>query len=108
MFCLFGEFWRALRVRTDIEQKSREKAFAIAQAPARLSDISATINIPWRQLATFFDPSIYWQGLDKHLVDNAQSVGILRCSKNPVDARDKKYRQKAEYLSLAGASGDVA
>ena len=44
----------------------------------RQSDISVT----------FFDPSIYWQGLGKHLVDNATSVGILRCSKNPVDARD--------------------
>ena len=33
-------------------------------------------------------PSIYWQGLGKHLVVNAPSVGILRCSKNPVDARD--------------------
>ena len=31
---------------------------------------------------------IYWHGLDKHLVDTAPSVVILRCSKNPVDARD--------------------
>ena len=27
-----------------------------------------------------FDPSIYWQGLVKHSVDNAPSVGVLRCS----------------------------
>ena len=39
-----------------------------------------------RHLATFFDPSIYWLGLGKHLVDNAPSVDILRYSKNPVDA----------------------
>ena len=43
---------------------------------------------------------MYWQGLGKHLVDYAP----LRCSKNLVDARDKKYRQRAESLSLAGAS----
>ena len=41
-------------------------------------------------LEKFFDPIIYWQGLGKHLVDIAPSVGILRCSKNLVDARDKK------------------
>ena len=56
-----------------------------------------------RYLATFFDPSIYWQGLGKHLDANALSIGILRRSKNPVDAGDKKYRQRAESLSLAGA-----
>ena len=50
-----------------------------------------------------FYPSIYWQGLGKHVVDTP-SVGILRCSKNLVDARDKKYRQRAESLSLASAS----
>ena len=33
-----------------------------------------------RHLAIFFDPSIYWQGVCKHLVDNAPSVGIVRCS----------------------------
>ena len=43
-------------------------------------------------------------GLGKHLVDNAPSVGVLRCSKNPVDARDKNIQQRAESLSLAGAS----
>ena len=42
-----------------------------------------------RPLATVFDPSIYWQGLGKHLADNAPSVGIVRCFKNPVDAREK-------------------
>ena len=47
---------------------------------------------------------IHWQGLGKHLVDNAPSVGILRFSKNPVDARDKNFQQRAESLSLAGAS----
>ena len=52
---------------------------------------------------TFFDPSIYWQGLGKDLVDNAPSVGILRCAKNSVDARDKKNRQRTESLSVAGA-----
>ena len=36
----------------------------------------------------FFHPSIYWQGLGNYLVDNAPSVGILRCSKYLVDARD--------------------
>ena len=39
-------------------------------------------------LANFVDPSIYWQGLGKHFVDNAPSVGVLRCFKNPIDARD--------------------
>ena len=37
------------------------------------------------------------------MVDNAQSVGVLRCSKNPVDARNKNIQQRAESLSLAGA-----
>ena len=37
------------------------------------------------------------------MVDNAPSVGILRCSKNLVDARDKNIQQRAESLSLAGA-----
>ena len=44
-----------------------------------------------------------WQGLGKHLVDNAPSVGILSCSKNQVDARDKNIQQRAKSLSLAGA-----
>ena len=39
------------------------------------------------------------------MVDNAPSVGILRCYKNPVDPRDKNIQQRAESLSLAGASG---
>ena len=60
-----------------------------------------------RHLVTFFDPSIYWQGLGKHLVDNAPSVGILSCSKNSVDARDKNIQQRAKSLSLAGASGHL-
>ena len=37
------------------------------------------------------------------MVDNAPSVGIVRCSKNPVDARDKNVQQRAKSLSLAGA-----
>ena len=41
-----------------------------------------------RPLANVFDPSINWQGVCKHLVDNAPSVGIMRCSKNLVDARE--------------------
>ena len=55
----------------------------------------------------FFDPSIYWQGVCKHLVDNAPSVGIVRCSKNPVDAREKNIQQRAKSLSLAGASAKL-
>ena len=39
------------------------------------------------------------------MVDNAPSVGILSCFKNPVDARDKNIQQRAESLSLAGALG---
>ena len=48
------------------------------QAPARLSEKA-------RHLAIVFDPSIYrqLQGVYKRLVDNAPSVGIVRCSKNP-------------------------
>ena len=60
-----------------------------------------------RHLATFFDPSIYWQGVCKHLVDNAPSVGILICSKNPVDARECFFQQRAKYLNLAGALSSV-
>ena len=37
------------------------------------------------------------------MVDNAPSVAVLRCSKNPVDARDKNIQQRAESFSLAGA-----
>ena len=37
------------------------------------------------------------------MFDNAQSVGILRYSKNLVDARDKNIQQRAESFSLAGA-----
>ena len=56
-----------------------------------------------RKIAIVFDPSIYWQGVCKHLVVNAPSVGIVRCSKNPVDAREKNNQQRAKSLSLAGA-----
>ena len=38
------------------------------------------------------------------MVDNALSVGILSCSKNPADARDKNIQQRAKSLSLARAS----
>ena len=38
------------------------------------------------------------------MVDNAPSVGILSCSKNPVDAGDKNIQQREKSLSLAGAS----
>ena len=37
------------------------------------------------------------------MVDNAPSVGIVRCSKNPLDAREKNNQQRAKSLSLAGA-----
>ena len=37
------------------------------------------------------------------LVDNAPSVGIVRCSKNLVDSREKNIQQRAKSLSLAGA-----
>ena len=37
------------------------------------------------------------------MVDNAPSVGIVRCSKNPVDAREKNIQQRAKSISLAGA-----
>ena len=37
------------------------------------------------------------------MVYNAPSVGIVRCSKNPVDARKKNIQQRAKSLSLAGA-----
>ena len=47
-------------------------------------------------------------GLGKHFVDNAPSVGVLRCSKNPVDARECFFQQRAKSLSLAGASVAVA
>ena len=43
------------------------------------------------------------QGFNNHLVDNAPSVGVLRCSKKPVYARDKIIQQRAKSLSLAGA-----
>ena len=36
---------------------------------------------------------------------NAPSVGILSCSKNQVDARDKNIQQRAKSFSLAGATG---
>ena len=39
------------------------------------------------------------------MVDNAPSVGILRFSKNPVGARDKKFQQRVESFSLAGTLG---
>ena len=55
-------------------------------------------------LANFFDPSIYWQGLGKHLVDHEPSVGIFEMLYNPVDARDKKLRQRANFDCLASAS----
>ena len=42
-------------------------------------------------------------GLGKPCVDNAPSVGFLRCSKNPVDARECFFQQRAKYLNLAGA-----
>ena len=68
----------------------------LLEAPARLGEK--------RLLAIFFYPSIYWHGVCKHLVANAPSVGIVRCSKNPVDAREKNIQQRAKSLSLAGAS----
>ena len=37
------------------------------------------------------------------MVDNAPSLGIVRYSKNPVDARGKNIQQRAKSLSLAGA-----
>ena len=37
------------------------------------------------------------------MFDNAPSVGIVRCSKHPVDAREKNIQQRAKSLSLAGA-----
>ena len=55
--------------------------------------------------ADVFDPSINWQGVCKHLVVNVPYVGIVRCSKNPVDAREKNIQQRAKSLSLAAASG---
>ena len=51
----------------------------------------------------FFYPSIYWLGLGKLFVDNAPAVGILRCSKNPVDAKFKQFRQRANFDCLASA-----
>ena len=42
-------------------------------------------------------------GLGKHFVDNAPSVGVLRCSKNPVDARECFSQQRAKSLNLAAA-----
>ena len=54
-----------------------------------------------------FDPSIYWQGVCKHLVDDAPSVDIVRCSKNPLDAREKNIQQRAKSLSLAGAKRET-
>ena len=39
------------------------------------------------------------------MVDNVPSVGVLRCSKTPADARDKNIQQRAESLSLAAAFG---
>ena len=46
----------------------------------------------------FFYPSIFWQGVCKHLVNNAPSVGIVRCSKNPVDAREKTSNRGRNLL----------
>ena len=43
-------------------------------------------------------------GICQHVVYNVPSVGILRCSKNPVDARESVFQQRAKSLSLAGAS----
>ena len=37
------------------------------------------------------------------MVDNVPSVGIVRCSKNLVDAREKNIQQRAKFFSLAGA-----
>ena len=37
------------------------------------------------------------------MVDNLSSVGVLRCSKNLVDARDKKLRHRANFDCLTGA-----
>ena len=39
-------------------------------------------------------------------MDNAPSVGVLRCSNNLVDARDKNIQQRVESLSLANALSD--
>ena len=44
--------------------------------------------------------------LSKHCVNNAPSVGVLRCSKNPVDARQCFFQQRAKSLNLAGACGN--
>ena len=44
----------------------------------------------------------------KHLVDNAPSVDIMKCSKNLVDTREKNIQQRAKFLSLAGASAHIA
>ena len=41
------------------------------------------------------------------MVDNAPSVGIVRCSKNLVDAREKNIQQRAKSLSLAGAAAST-
>ena len=72
-------------------------------SPPNLSGASQMQRLQ-RPLATVFDPSIYWQGLGKHLVDNAPSVGIVRRVKNPVDAREKNIQQRVKSLSLASAS----
>ena len=40
------------------------------------------------------------------MVDNAPSVGILSCSKNPIAARDRNIQQRVESLSLANALSD--
>ena len=49
-----------------------------------------------------------WQGVCKHLVDNAPSVGIVRCSKNPVDAREKKSnRGRNPLVWLAPEEGEL-
>ena len=47
-------------------------------------------------------------GLGKHWVDNAPSVGILRCSKNQVDARECFFQQRAKSRNLAGACGEAS
>ena len=78
--------------------------FTFVRQASRMCSLGASQTKGFRPLLlNVFDPSIYWQGVCKHLVDNAPSVGIVRCSKNQVDAREKNIQQRAKSLSLAGA-----
>ena len=63
-----GRFYKLANPVDARVKKFRQRAFF--DCIPRASGAGQTKRLQ-RPLAKFFDPSIYWQGLGKHLVDNA-------------------------------------